>query len=66
MFSVFHITFIKKTQKIPSNLFALDQTFPDFVNRASSVLRNFPTFLALSFSQLSDTLRKGLKFHINE
>ena len=32
--------------------------------RASSSLRNFPTFLALDFPQLLHVLRKRLKFHI--
>ena len=56
--------FTKKTQGISSKLFVLGRKFSNFVPRASSVLRNFPTFLALDFSQLSDALRKRLKFHI--
>ena len=39
--------------------------FSNFAPRASSTLRNFPKFLALDFSQLSDALRKRLNFHIN-
>ena len=50
---------------ICSNIFALGLKFSDFVPKASSVLRNFPTFLALDFPQLSDVLRKRVKFHIN-
>ena len=57
--------FTKKTQGISSNLFVLGRKFSNFVPRASSALRNFPTFLALDFSQLSDALRKRLNFHIN-
>ena len=56
--------FTKKTQGISSKLFVLGRKFFNFVPRASSVLRNFPTFLALDFSQLSDALRKRLKCHI--
>ena len=50
---------------ICSNIFALGLKFSDFVPKASSVLRNFPTFLALDFPQLSDALRKRVRFHIN-
>ena len=52
-------------QGISSNLLAVGRKFSSFVPRASSTLRNFPTFLALDFSQLSDALTKRLKFHIN-
>ena len=52
-------------QGISSNLLAVGRKFFSFVPRASSTLRNFPTFLALDFSQLSDALTKRLKFHIN-
>ena len=40
--------------------------FSNFAPRASSALRNFPTFLALDFSQLSDALRKRFKKLLNE
>ena len=52
--------FTKKTQGISSNLFPLGRKFSNLVPRASSALRNLPTFLALDFSQLSDALRKKL------
>ena len=57
--------FTKKTQGISSNLFVLGRKFSNFVPRASSAFRNFPTFLALDFSHLSDALRKRLKFHVS-
>ena len=65
VFCVSYIIFTKKTQGISSNLFVLDRGFSNFVPTASSALRNFPTFLALDFPQLSDPLRKRLTFHIN-
>ena len=54
VFCVSYIIFAKKTRE-----------FSNFVPTASSALRNFPTFLALDFPQLSDLLRKRLTFHIN-
>ena len=39
--------------------------FSYFVSMASSTLRNFPKFFALNFWQLSDALRRRLKFYIN-
>ena len=57
--------FTKKTQGIFPNLFPLGRKFSNFVLRTSSTLRNFLTFLVLDFSQVSDALRKRLKFHIN-
>ena len=52
-------------QGISSELLAVGRKFSSFVPRASSTHRNFSTFLALDFSQLSDALTKRLKFHIN-
>ena len=59
------MTFTKKRQEISSNLFVLGRKFSNFVPGAFSALRNSPTFLALDVSQLSDALRKRLKFHVN-
>ena len=65
VFCVSYIVFTKKTQGISSNLLVLGREVSNFVPTASSTLRNFPTFFALDFPQLSDALRKSLKFHIN-
>ena len=65
VFHVSYITFTKKTQGISSNLFVLGRKCSNFAPRESSALRNFPPFLALDISQLSDVLKKRLKFHIN-
>ena len=65
LFSVFHIMFTKKMQGIFSKFFVLRWKFSDFVPRTSSTLRNFPMLFTLGFWQLSDALRKRLKFHIN-
>ena len=65
LFSVFYIMFREKMQGISSKLFVLGRKFSNFVPRASSTLRNFPVFFALKIWQLSDGLRKSLKFHIN-
>ena len=66
VFCVSYLIFSKKTEGISSNLFVLGWEFSNFVPGASSALRSFLTFLALDFPQLSDALRKRLKFHINE
>ena len=65
VFRVSYITFTKKTQGISSNLFVIGRKFSNFVPTVSRALRNFPTFLALDFPQLSDAQRQRLKFHIN-
>ena len=54
----------KNTEGISSNSIVLFQKFADFIPRASSALRSFPTFLALDFSDLLDALGKMLKLHI--
>ena len=64
-FLFFIIIFTKKMQGLSTNLFVLGRKFSKFVSMASSALGNFPTFLALDFSQLSGPLRKRLKFHNN-
>ena len=62
LFSVFHIIVTKKTQGISSKLFVLGQKFSNFVSRASGTFRNSLMFFALDFWQLSDALRKRLKY----
>ena len=57
--------FKKKTQGISSNLFVPDRKFSNFLPGASTVLRNFPTFPTLDFSQFSEALGKRPKFHVN-
>ena len=48
LFPVFHTMFTKKTHGIYFNLYVLGRKFSDFVPKASSALRNFPTCFTLA------------------
>ena len=63
--SCFNAVVTKNTHGASSNLFALCRELSDFVPRASSALRSFPTYLALNFPHFLDARGKRLKFQIN-